>query len=108
MVKVLGEFEQVVMLALLRLGEEAYGATIHREIESRTGREISIGAIYTTLDRLEKQGLVFSQVGEPTPQRGGRRKKYFKLRPQGERVLAESYRAFQGMVVGLEKQLKKL
>ena len=106
--KKLGEFEQLVLLALLRLRENAYGTTIREEIEKRTEREISIGALYTTLDRLEEQGLIQSRVGEPTPQRGGRRKKYFSLEPLGEEALAESYRAFKGMISGLEKQLGKL
>jgi PadR family transcriptional regulator len=108
MEKKLGEFEQMVLLALLRLGENAYGSAVRVEIEKRTGREISIGALYTTLERLEKQGLVRSRIGEPTAERGGRRKKYFTLRPAGEEALSESYRAFKGMVSGLEKQLEKL
>ncbi len=108
MEKKLGEFEQMVLLALLRLRENAYGSAVRVEIEKRTGREISIGALYTTLERLEKQGLVRSRIGEPTAERGGRRKKYFTLRPAGEEALAESYRAFKGMVSGLEKQLDKL
>jgi DNA-binding PadR family transcriptional regulator len=106
--KNLGEFEQIVLLALLRLGEDAYGAAIRQEIEKRTKREFSIGAVYTTLDRMEKQGLIRSWIGEPTAQRGGRRKKYFVLQPEGQQALAESYRVFKGMTAGLEKQLGKL
>jgi len=68
----LGEFEQVVLLALVRLGDGAYGLRIRREIETRTSREVSIGAVYATLDRLESQGLVLSSLGDPTPERGGR------------------------------------
>jgi PadR family transcriptional regulator PadR len=108
MEKKLGEFEQLVLLALFRLRQEAYGTTIRQDIEKRTGREISIGALYTTLDRLEHQGLIRSRVGDPTPQRGGRRKKYFLLKPLGERALAESFRAFKGMIAGLESRLEKL
>ena len=108
MEKRLGEFEHVVLLALFRLRENAYGTTVRQEIEKRTGREVSIGALYTTLDRLEQQGLVRSRIGEPKPERGGRRKKYFTLQPAGEVALAESYRAFKGMVAGLEKRLEKL
>jgi DNA-binding PadR family transcriptional regulator len=108
MEKKLGEFEQMVLLALLRLRENAYGTTIRNEIEKRTEREVSIGALYTTLDRLEEQGLIRSRIGEPTAQRGGRRKKYFTLQSLGEEALAESYRAFKGMISGLEKQLGKL
>jgi PadR family transcriptional regulator PadR len=98
----LGEFEQFVLLALVRLGPEAYGAAIRREIEARSDRRLSISAVYTTLDRLELKGYVRSWVGEPTPQRGGRRKKHFALEPVGARALQRSYRAFAGMVDGLE------
>src|SRR5262249_60708788 len=77
----LGEFEQMVLLALVRLGPDAYGATIRREIEARTGRELAISAVYVTLDRLETKGLVKSRVGDPSPTRGGRRRQAFRLRP---------------------------
>src|SRR5918999_5537588 len=70
----LGEFEQITLLALLRLEPEAYGASIQREIEARTGRAVLLGAVYTTLDRLERKGLVVSWMGAPTAERGGRRK----------------------------------
>ena len=73
----LGEFEQVVLLAILRAADNAYGVTIRAEIEVCTGRDPSPGALYTTLDRLEEKGLVASGFGEPTPQRGGRAKRYF-------------------------------
>jgi PadR family transcriptional regulator len=72
----LGEFEQLVLIALFRLGPDADGATIRRDIEARTGRELSISAVYVTLERLEDKGLVRSHVGEPTAQRGGRRRKH--------------------------------
>ena len=75
---VLGDFEQLVLLALVRLGPDAYGATIRREIEARTERELSISAVYTTLQRLEQKGLVRSRVGDPFPERGGRRRKYLR------------------------------
>ena len=83
----LGEFEQLVLLALVRLGADAYGATVRREIEARAGRAVSISAVYTTLERLEQKGLVRSWVGEPTAERGGRRRKYFELLPAGARAL---------------------
>jgi len=73
----LGSFELMVMLALIRLGENAYGVPISEEIEQQTGRDISLGSVYATLDRLERKGLVSSTVGEPTPERGGRAKRYF-------------------------------
>lgn len=104
----LGEFEQVVLLALLRLGANAYGATVRREIEHRTARSLSISAVYTALDRMEQKGLVTSRIGEPTAERGGRRKRYFRLEPAGERALANSYRNFKEMVTGFEKKLERL
>lgn len=108
MAATLGEFEQLVLLALVRLGAEAYGATVRRDIEARTGRELSISAVYTTLERLEEKGLVRSWVGEPTPQRGGRRRKHFDLQPAGARALKQAYTAFTDMAAGLERRLKTL
>ena len=104
----LGEFEQLILLALLRLRDNAYGATIHQEVQKRTRRPISISAVYTTLDRLAEKGLVESHVGDPTPQRGGRRKRFFRLLPQGADSLSNSYRVFRSMTRGLERQLEKL
>jgi DNA-binding PadR family transcriptional regulator len=100
-VSALGEFEQMVLLALVRLGPDAYGATIKREIETRTGRELSISAVYITLGRLETKGLVRSRIGEPTPQRGGRRRKHVVLLPAGRRAITQAYRHFKVMVEGL-------
>ena len=99
----LGDFEQLVLLALLRLGPDAYGATIRREIEGRTGRDLSISAVYVTLDRLEGKGLVRSRIGEPTPTRGGRRRKHITLLPAGQRAVTHAYRTFRAMVDGLER-----
>jgi DNA-binding PadR family transcriptional regulator len=104
----LGEFEQLVLLALVRLGPAAYGATVRREIQAHAGRQVGISAVYTTLERLEQKGLVESRIGEPTPQRGGRRRRHFELRPLGIRALKEAYRAFAGMTAGLARQLKAL
>ena len=103
-----GEFEQLVLLALLRLGPEAYGATVRREIERRTGRQLSISAVYVTLERLEEKGLVRSWIGEPTAQRGGRRRKHFQLLAPGIRVLKLAHEAYRGMTAGLEQRLKAL
>jgi DNA-binding PadR family transcriptional regulator len=97
----LGEFEQLVLLALVRLGPDAYGATIRREIETRTGRDLAISAVYVTLDRLETKGLVRSRVGDPTPQRGGRRRKHVALLPAGRRAIIQACRAFGVMAEGL-------
>lgn len=103
----MGEFEQLVLFALLRLGDEAYGAVIRREIEARTGRELAISAVYVALGRLERKGLVRTHVGEPTPERGGRRRKHVTLLPAGRRAIAGAYRTFRGMVDGLEAELEK-
>jgi PadR family transcriptional regulator PadR len=97
----LGEFEQVVLLAILRLGEEAYGVTIRREIAKCTEREPAPGALYTTLDRLEEKGLVSSAYGDPTPERGGRAKRYFTVTASGVRAVARAQRAYQRLLKGL-------
>jgi DNA-binding PadR family transcriptional regulator len=104
----LGEFEQLVLIAVVRLEDDAYGATIRREIEARTKRRLSISSVYTTLDRLEQKGLVRSWIGEPTPERGGRRRKFFALQPAGARALRAAYRAYTGMAAGLEHRLRTL
>jgi PadR family transcriptional regulator PadR len=97
----LGEFEQFVLLALMRLGSEAYGVAIRDEIEQRTGRNVALGAVYTTLLRLEDKRFVGSRLGEPTPQRGGRRKKYYHPLAAGRRELAASLEALRSMTRGL-------
>src|SRR5262245_14141565 len=104
----LGDFEQLVLLgvARLELQESAYGAAIRQEIHARSGRDVSINAVYTTLDRLENKGLLKSWVGEPTPQRGGRRRKFYALRPAGVAALRQAYRAFTAMAEGLHTQLE--
>jgi PadR family transcriptional regulator, regulatory protein PadR len=103
----LGDFEQLVLLgvARLELQESAYGAAIRQEIHARSGRDVSINAVYTTLDRLETKGLLTSWVGEPTPQRGGRRRKFYELRPAGLAALRQAYRAFTAMADGLQGRL---
>jgi PadR family transcriptional regulator len=108
MTPTLGEFEQLVLLAVLRLEDDAYGATVRREIEARTKRSLGISAVYTTLERLEQKGLVRSWIGGPTAARGGRRRKYFALQPLGAQALKSAHDAYVGMVVGLEKRLKGL
>jgi DNA-binding PadR family transcriptional regulator len=104
----LGDFEQLVLLGVLRLEaqDSAYGAAIRQEIHARSGRDVSINAVYTTLDRLESKGLLESWVGEPTPQRGGRRRKFYALRPAGVAALRQAYRAFTAMADGLHAQLE--
>jgi PadR family transcriptional regulator len=81
----LGSFELMVILTLIRLGEDAYGVPISREIEGRSGREVALGSVYATLERLEEKGLVTSELGEPTPERGGRAKRYFRVTARGLR-----------------------
>lgn len=88
----LGEFEQIVLLSVLRLGEGAYGVPIREEIERRAGRKVTVGALYATLDRLESKGYLHSWLADPTPRRGGRSKRYFRLLPAGEQALA-SYKS---------------
>ncbi len=108
MPKTLGDFETLILLALVRLKDQAYGATIHREIENRTGRSIVIGAVYTGLARLQKNGLVDSTVGDPTPERGGRRKKFYHLQPDGALALSHAVRAHRSMTDGIEQDLEVL
>jgi PadR family transcriptional regulator len=98
----LGEFETLVLLALARLDRDAYGVSIHREIARCTGRAPSYAAVYTTLARLEAKRLVSSRLGDPTPQRGGRRKKYFTVLPSGRRAVRASLRAIRTMARGLD------
>jgi PadR family transcriptional regulator, regulatory protein PadR len=97
----LGEFEQLVLLAILRLGAEAYGMTIRREIEDRARRKTSIGALYLTLERLEEKGFVESRLGDATPERGGRAKRYFTVSPSGRQRLTQSITTFVKMADGL-------
>jgi len=98
----LGEFEQIVLLAVLRLGGNAYGVTIWEEIEKRTGRPVMIGAVYATLERLEAKRYLSSRIGDPTPERGGKAKRYFKITAQGVAALERSRRMLSSMWVGLD------
>jgi DNA-binding PadR family transcriptional regulator len=100
----LGPLEQIVLLAVYRLGSNAYGMTVRREIEERTGRNISIGAVYATLDRLQSKGFVNSLTGEPTPERGGRAKRFFRIQAAGRRALQQSQDAVRQMADGLDIQ----
>ena len=103
----LGEFEQLVLFSLLHLRREAYGVSIRDEIEERTGRMVSSGAIYTVLGRLEDRGLVRSRVEKP--QGGpGRPRKYYDLEPAGARALMDAYVTVQAMAGGVVGRLEKL
>ena len=104
----LGEFEQLILFALLRLGDNAYGVTVRQEIDARTGRDVSQGAVYTALNRLADRGFVTSRIGETVPDRGGRRRKYYALQPAGARALRRSFTHVQDMATGLLPQLTEL
>ena len=97
----LGEFEHIVVLALMRLGDNAYGVTVRQEIATRIGRDVSVGAIYATLERLEAKGYVTSRFGEPTAERGGRSKRFFRVTAKGVSVLSRTRRALLSMSEGL-------
>ncbi len=96
----LGEFEQIVLLAILRLGTDAYGVTIGAEIAACTGREPAPGALYTTLDRLEDKGMVSSRLGDPTPQRGGRAKRYFTVNTKGLAAITRAQQSYRRLLAG--------
>ena len=98
----LGSFEQLVLLALIRLKDNAYGMTIRREIEERSDRAVSIGAVYATLDRLEKKGYVKSRDGESGPARQGRGKRFFAIEAAGRAALEESLRCIEKLRAGLK------
>jgi len=97
----LGELELLVMLALLRLSDEAYGVSIRQEIEHRSGHAVAIGAVYATLTRLEEKRFVTSWLSDPLPIRGGRARKHWRLTPLGERALRSATSALAGMMDGL-------
>lgn len=103
--KYLGEFEIVVLATLVRLGEDAYGMTIRREIEERSGRSVSIGSVYATLRRLAAKGYVSTVLGEPTKERGGRAKRYFRLEAAGAEALIRSRELFLSMLEDLPERL---
>ena len=98
----LGEFEHIIVLALLRLEDRAYGVTVRQEIEFRTHREVSVGAVYATLNRLETKGFVKSHCGDPTPERGGRSKRFFRVTAKGVSAVNRTQRALQSMTEGLD------
>src|SRR5262245_51229889 len=105
--EVLGEFEQLVLLAVLRLEGEAYAVPIRGEIEHRTGRAVSRGAIYVTLRRLSDKGYLDSRMGEPTAERGGRSKRLYRVRPSGVSALKQSLAALDRMRAGVNEGLRE-
>jgi PadR family transcriptional regulator PadR len=102
----LGTFEHALLYALLHLGDEAYTVTIGRALATRTGRRVSPGAVDTPLARLERRGLVSSRFGEPTPERGGKRKRFYRLSAAGRRALRESEQALARLSAGLAPELE--
>ena len=102
----LGDVEQLVMLALLRIGDDAFGAAVQREIAERAGRDVALGAVYTALARLEEKGYVSSRVGDPLPQRGGRRRRHYMVLPDGRSAIAEAWQAMRALSRGLLTQLE--
>jgi DNA-binding PadR family transcriptional regulator len=104
----LGEFEQLVLLAVLRLGDEAYAVPIRQAIEEAAARSVSRGALYTTLERLEAKGLLASRIGEPTADRGGRARRYHSVTPIGLRALRAAREAVMRLSTGLESTLGRL
>ena len=103
--KKVGEFETFLLMALLRLKEGAYGAEVHREIEARIGRSVAVGAVYTGLARLEHAGLISSTVGDPTPERGGRRKRYYRVEATGLEALRSTIGELRRMAEGIYEQV---
>jgi PadR family transcriptional regulator PadR len=97
----LGEFEHLTLLAVLRLGADAYGMRVRREIAERTGRDVTIGAVYATLERLEAKGLVTSEIGESTPERGGRAKRSFRLTGAGIEAVNRAQESLLSMLEGI-------
>ncbi len=108
MARGLGEFEQLLLFAVLRLGDRAYGVRIRQEIASQTGRDVAAGAVYTGLDRLSARGFVSSKEAEAAPSRGGRRRKYYRLEPPGARALDASYSNVRSMAAGTLDALRDM
>lgn len=103
----LGEFEHMLLAAVIRLGEDAYGASILEEIEEQTGRRVPSGSLYVTLDRLERKGLIRSRAGEPEPGRGGRPKRFVRITPQGVKAVREVRQGMLNLWAGIEKRLEE-
>lgn len=101
----LGDFEVLLLMALVRLREKAYGAEVHREIEDRTGRSVTVGAVYTGLARLEQARLISSRVGDPTPERGGRRKRYYSVEAAGLEALRSAIGDLRRMATGIQEEV---
>jgi DNA-binding PadR family transcriptional regulator len=103
---VIGEFEQLVLMAVMHAGNDAYGVSVHAEIRRRTGRDPSLASVYKTLERLETKGFVSVRVGNPTPERGGRRKQFYSLTSAGKKAVRDSVAAIRKMARGLDVGLE--
>jgi len=97
----LGNFDLMLLLVLLRLGDDAYGVTIAQELEKQTSREVVVASVYATLERLQERGLVTSRLGDPTPERGGRAKRYFRVTGTGIREIRDARRSLMNLWKGL-------
>jgi PadR family transcriptional regulator, regulatory protein PadR len=106
MADVLGAFEQAVLLAVLRLRDDAYGRAILKEVQARLARDVAAGAVHATLGRLEQKGLLTSRLGSGTPIRGGRARRFYKLQPAGQRALNEARAAIDNLWLGLRWPLR--
>jgi PadR family transcriptional regulator PadR len=98
----LGEFEQLILLAIVRLRDDAYGVTIRAELANRAGRSVAPGALYTSLERLETKGLIKSRMSDPTPQRGGRAKRHVTVTASGMEALTRALKAYERLLEGLD------
>src|SRR5262245_3345588 len=106
MAEILGAFEQAVLLAVLRLDQDAYGRAILKEVQARLDRDVAAGAVHATLERLEKKGLLSSRLGSGTPVRAGRPRRYYRLQPAGVRALNDARAAVNAIWHGLSWPLK--
>jgi PadR family transcriptional regulator PadR len=106
MADILGAFEQAVLLAIVRLQDEAYGRAILKEVQARLARDVAAGAVHATLGRLEQKGLLASRLGSGTPIRGGRARRFYRLQPSGQRALNDARAAIDNLWLGLRWPLK--
>jgi DNA-binding PadR family transcriptional regulator len=100
----LGDLEQLVLLAILHLGDDAYGVTIAEVLREKAGRDLAMATVYTTLERLESKGYLDSRLGDPTAARGGKRKRFFRVNAAGERAVRESLAALRALTAGLGRR----
>jgi len=100
----LGDLEQLVLLTILQLGDDAYGVTIENILREKAGRDLAMASVYTTLDRLETKGYLESSLGEPSAERGGKRKRYFRVNAAGQRAVRDSLTALHALTAGLGRR----